>query len=157
VPCHRPEALDAVLIHRLREMDVAALRALPDCSEGLENRLLKAAREANGRTELLALLKTRRYAYARLNRLATHALLDATAALLDAHPLPEYVRLLGFRRDGRELLSDFRQSRIPVIAKAADGDRSNGLYALDERAYDLWALGAGLPAGQMYRQGMEIV
>lgn len=154
---HRPEALDAVLLHHLRTMDAAALRALPDCSEGLENRLAKVAREANSRATLLAQLKTRRYAFARLNRLATHALLGVTGTLLNAHPLPEYVRLLGFRRNSRDLLAMLNQSSIPIIAKAADGDIANPLYALDERAYDLWALGAGLPAGLMYRQPVVIV
>lgn len=154
---HRPEALDMVLLHRLRAMDTQALRALPDCSEGLENRLAKAAREAGSRTALLALLKTRRYAYARLNRLASHALLNVTGALLNAHPLPEYVRLLGFRLDCRDLLTAFHKSSIPIVVKAADGDRANPLYMLDERAYDLWALGAALPAGMMYRQAVVIV
>ncbi len=156
VPVHRPEALDAVLLHLLREADAAALRALPDCSEGLENRLRKAAREASGRAELLSLLKTKRYAYARLNRLLAHALLGVTSDLLAAHPLPGYARLLGFRKDGRDLLENFNRSAVPVNAKAADGDADDPLYALDARAYDLWALGAGLPAGLMYRQRVTI-
>lgn len=157
VPFHRPEALDTVLLHRLREAEPSALRALPDCSEGLENRLARAARAAGGRAELLSILKTKRYAYARLNRLLAHALLNVTADTLAAHPMPEYVRLLGFRRDARSLLANFNQSGIPVIAKAADGDAQNPLYALDARAWDLWALGAGLPAGLMYRQPVVIV
>jgi predicted nucleotidyltransferase len=153
-PCHRPDALDAALLYQLRRMGAAELRTLPDCSEGLEGRVQKAAHLAVSRTDLLSRLKTRRYAYARLNRLATHALLGVTADLLNAHPVPEYTRLLGFREDSRDILTGFKQSRIPVIAKAADGDAHNPLFALDERAYDLWALGAGLPAGMMYRNKM---
>ncbi|MDD3213895.1 MAG: nucleotidyltransferase family protein [Eubacteriales bacterium] len=147
---HRPEALDTLLLHTLRAATPEALKKLPDCTEGLENRLLKAAREANSRAELLSLLKTKRYAYARLNRLATHAMLGVTADLLSEHPLPEYARLLGFRKKSKDLLTAFQ--RDYVIAKAADGDIGNPLYALDERAYELWALGAGLPSGLMYRQ-----
>lgn len=156
-PCHRPAALDAVLLHTLRALPPEALRTLPDCTEGLENRLARAAREATGREELLALLKTRRYPRARLNRLLTHALLGVTGELLSSHPLPEYLRLLGFRQDDRDCLSLLNGSTLPIIAKAADGDRANLLAQLDERAYDLWALGAGLPAGLLYRQGVEIV
>lgn len=152
IPCHRPEALDKVLLHQLRAMDADALRTLPDCTEGLENRILKAAHTAVSRADLLSRLKTRRYTYTRLNRLAAHALLGITAHLLAAHPLPEYARLLGFRQESRELLTTFRGSSVPVIAKAADGNSANPLYALDACAYDLWALGAGLPAGLMYQQ-----
>ena len=150
--CHRPEALDMALIHRLRTTGASALRDLPDCSEGLENRLLAAARVASTRTELLAQLKTRRYAYARLNRLATHAMLDVTSVMLAGNPLPTYARLLGFSQNDREALALLRKSGLPIVAKAADGDVAHPLYALDARAYDLWALGAGLPAGLMYRQ-----
>ena len=129
---------------------------MPDCSEGLENRLRKAAQEATTRAELLTLLKTRRYPYARLNRLVTHALLGITAELLASHPLPPYARLLGFSAQGRLLLPALRSARLPIIAKAADADRAHPLYALDARAYDLWALGAGLPAGWMFRQPMIV-
>jgi predicted nucleotidyltransferase len=156
-PCHRPDALDALLLHTLRTQPPAALRALPDCTEGLENRLAKAACKAVSRAELLARLKTKRYAYARLNRLLGHALLGVTGELFSQHPLPAYTRLLGFRQDDRECLSLLNESRLPIITKAADGDRANPLLTLDARAYDLWALGAGLPAGLLYRQPVQIV
>ena len=156
IPCHRPEALDAVMLHRLRAMDEAALRALPDCSDGLEHRLIAAAQSATDREQLLARLKTRRYPRARLSRLAAHALLGVTAGLLAAHPAPEWARLLGFRRDSRDCLAALGQSTLAVIAKAADADRENPLLQLEARAYDLWALGARLPAGLLYRQRVVV-
>ncbi len=151
-PICRPDALDKVLLYKLRGMNQTALRALPDCTEGLENRLLVCARQAVTRKELLSRLKTKRYAYARLSRLCAHALLE-----LEAADHPSYVRLLGFRRESRELLSWLRQSALPVISKAADGPLADPLYMLDIRAYDLWALGAGLPAGLMLRQGVAVI
>lgn len=155
-PVCPPNALDRVWLYKLRTMSADAFRALPDCTEGLENRVMACAAQAASREGLLALLKTRRYAHARLSRLCAHALLDMDAATF-ADARPGYVRLLGFRRDAREMLSLLRESAIPVIAKAADGDRSDPLYALDLRAYDLWALGAGLPCGLMLRQGVTVV
>ncbi len=156
-PCHRPDALDTLLLHTLRIQTPDALRALPDCTEGLENRLAKAAREAVSRAQLLALLKTKRYPHARLNRLLGHALLGATGEMFSQNPLPTYARLLGFRKDDRACLSLLNQSSLPIVAKAADGDARDPLYALDARAYDLWALGAGLPAGLMYTQEVVVV
>jgi predicted nucleotidyltransferase len=153
-PICPPDALDRVLLHTLRSMTPARLQQLPLCTEGLEHRLAAAVRQATDRESLLEALKTKRYARARLSRLCTHGLLGATEALFAAHPLPEYVRLLGFRRESAGLLSHLRQSRIPVIAKAADGDPENPLYALDNAAYDLWALGAGIPAGLMLRMNV---
>lgn len=152
-----PDALDRVLLHTLRERTPDQLRQLPYCTEGLENRLAAAARDSVSREELLSAIKTRRYPYTRLNRLCCHALLHITADLLEAYPRPPYVRLLGFRREAEGLLSRFRQSRVPVVAKAADGDRNHPLYRLDMEAYDLWALGAGLPAGLMLRSGVTVI
>lgn len=151
-----PDALDKVLLHVLRGRTPAELRRLPYCTEGLENRLCAAASQAVSRESLLAALKTRRYPYTRLSRLCCHALLDISSDLLEAYPLPPYVRLLGFRRDAEALLASFRQSQIPVVSKAADGERDHPLYQLDMRAYDLWALGAGLPAGMMLRSGIAM-
>lgn len=156
VPVHRPDALDSVLLNTIRSMSPAALRQLPDCSEGLENRLVKYAAKATSRSELLDLLKTRRYTRARLNRLLTHAMLGMDTQMLSQNKHPGYVRLLGFRREHEDMLSLLKQSDIPVIAKASDGDLADPLFRLDERAYDLWALGAQLPAGLMYRQQIVI-
>ena len=150
-PVCRPDALDSVLLYRLRAMNTQQLCQLPLCTEGLEHRLQAAAHQATSRENLLESLKTKRYARARLSRLCTHGLLGVTQELLEAHPLPEYVRLLGFRKESVDLLAAFKSSRIPVISKAADGDWQNPLYGLDNTAYDLWALGAGQPAGLMMR------
>ena len=154
---HPPTALDAVLLHTVRAMDACQLRALPDCTEGLEHRLARAAQKATDRATLLALLKTRRYAHARLNRLLSHAMLGVTAEMLAAHPLPGYARLLGFRQADAECLRHLRHSGIPILAKAAHGDNADPLFQLDRQAYDLWALGAGLPAGMMLTQPIAIV
>lgn len=154
-PVCRPEALDKLLLWKLRSASAESLSLLPDCTEGLENRLKSCASRAASRQELLALLKTRRYAHTRLSRLCAHALLDMDADFLNRHAHPSYVRLLGFRRDAPTAC--LKQSAIPVIVRAADGDPSDPLYQLDKRAYELWALGAGLPAGLMLTQGMTVV
>ena len=149
-PVCRPDALDSVLLYKLRTQSAEALARLPDCTEGLENRLRTCAARAATREELLSLLKTRRYAYTRLSRLCCHALLDVTAGLLAAHPLPTYARLLGLRRGA--LNGKLRQSALPLPARAAELNPDDPLAALDLRAYDLWALGAGLAQGMLQRQ-----
>ncbi len=151
------EKLDTLLIHKLRTTPLSALALLPDCTEGLENRLKSCADQANTREELLALLKTRRYAHARLSRLCTHALLGVTAEMLAQNAHPTSVRLLGLRRSAQELTAALRQSELPVIAKAADAEVSDPLHALDLYAYELWALAAGLPSGLLYRQGIAVI
>ena len=155
---HRPGALDTALMYRLRAMSPAEYAALPDVSEGVEHRLRSAAASALTREDLLQTAKTRRYPYARLSRLATHALLGLTGDQLHALPLPDAAWLLGFRRDAAALLSCLAQrSRLPILGRSADLDPSHPWIASEALAHDLWALGAGLPAGLMRSQGVAVV
>lgn len=155
---HRPEALDSALLYRLRTMSADAYAALPDASEGIENRLAAAAETARSREDLLQSAKTRRYPYARLSRMATHALLDLTDDVLASEPLPQAARLLGFRAEKRELFTHFREhGTLPLLGKAADFDRSTPWFAAECKAYDIWALGAGLPAGLALTQGVQVI
>lgn len=155
---HRPDALDGALLYRLRMMGAEDYAALPDVSEGIEHRLMTAASTALSRESLLQSAKTRRYPYARLSRLATHALLGFTQETFDSMELPQGAWLLGFRRDAKDLFAHFKaQGSLPVIGKAADADRSASWFAAEEKAYDLWALGAGLPAGLALTQGVAVL
>lgn len=156
-PVCRPDALDQLLLYKLRVSSAEQLAKLPDCTEGLENRLKNCADQAAAREDLLTLLKTRRYAHSRLSRLCTHALLDIDSDFLTENAHPSYVRLLGLRRQSSEVTALIKKSPLTVIAKAADGNASDPLYQLDLRAYELWALGARLPAGLMYRQGVAVI
>lgn len=155
---HRPEALDSALLYRLRTMADAEYAALPDASEGIENRLAAAAETARSREELLQAAKTRRYPYARLSRMATHALLGFTGDALTAEPLPQAAWLLGFRKDKQALFTHFKeQGTLPILGKAADVDRSTPWFADECKAYDIWALGANQPAGLALTQGVTVL
>lgn len=155
---HRPNALDAALLYRLRTMETTEYAALPDVSEGIENRLSAAAESTRSREELLQSAKTRRYPYARLSRLATHALLGMTDADLQAETLPQAAWLLGFRKEKRELFANIREKgRLPILGRPADYDRSHSWFSAECRAYDIWALGTGLPAGLALTQGVTVI
>lgn len=150
----RPDGLDQALLYRLRTMHSSQWATLPDLSEGIEDRLRAAARTAPTREALLLAAKTRRYPHARLSRLCTHALLDITQAQLDAEPLPTAAWLLGFRQEARPLLAQLKQNGFPIIGKAADYTTDEAWFRTELLAYDLWALGCGLPAGLGYTQGV---
>ncbi len=151
---HRAEALDLALLYRLRTMTDAEWAALPDLSEGIEDRLRAAARTSSAREELLLAAKTRRYPHARLSRLCAHALLGITQSQLDAEPLPTAAWLLGFRQEAKPLFAHIKQSGFPIIGKAADYTGNEAWFRTELTAYNLWALGCGLPAGLGFTQGV---
>lgn len=151
---HRADALDLPLLYRLRTMQACEYAALPDLSEGIEDRLYAAARSATTREGLLLAAKTRRYPHARLSRLCAHALLEITQTQLNAEPLPTAAWLLGFCQEARPLLTQLKQNGFPIIGKAADYTTDEAWFRTELLAYDLWTLGCGLPAGLGFTQGV---
>ena len=144
---HEEEALTQALLYRLRTASPAELAALYGMDEGLENRFIAAAQTCSTRETLLDCVKTRRYTRARLSRLCAYALLNLTRDFAQTHRVPDYARVLGFRKSAAPLLKTINQrSSIPLITKAANFDRSNPLFALDVLAQDLWSLGVSNPS-----------
>lgn len=139
----RADGLDTALLAMLRAASPAALEAVLDVGEGLENRLSRAALKATDRERLLEAVKTKRYTRARLSRTVTQAMLGITKELAASTRRPGYARLLGFREGARPLLSAIREAaEVPVVTRAAKFRREGGeAFALDLRAGDLWALG----------------
>ena len=111
----------------------------------LENRLPLGA-DALTREGMVQAIRSKRYPYARVNRLLTHALLDTHAQALS--PLPQYACLLGFKRECSSLLRSAKSLSLLPRLKPQDQLPEQ---LLDARAWDLWALGAGQPFGALYR------
>ena len=133
-------APDDLLLHALRSMDEAQISALPDVDEGLEKRLLRCARQASTREELLQALKCKRYTHARLSRLCAHALLGLNRELALRHPAPHYARLIGLRRDAAGLMAELKaRASLPIVSDATQLV-SDEVFALECRATDLRAL-----------------
>lgn len=143
--CHKPHALDALLRWKLRQ--APDFSKLPDLSEGIENRFRNAA-QLQTRNDMVLSVKTKRYPYARINRIFSHLLTDTDAASLDA--LPEYAYLLGFRKSASDLLHTLSHGELPLLHRLPSGNLTP-MQQLDARADDLWSLGAGRPFGALYR------
>ena len=110
---------ERLILARLRTMTEEEFAALPDCGEGLHRRLYKAAQNARSVEELLSLVKTKRYAHARLRRIVMCAWLGIDAAA--SAELPEYLHVLGCNERGRAVLARLREAAaLPVLIKPAD-------------------------------------
>ncbi len=148
-----PEALTQALLYRLYTTDTRCWALYADNAEGLEDRLGKAlSRRPASREALLAMLKTRRYTYASLQRWLSRILLDLPTDQLKREP--DCLRLLGFRASAKPLMRAIRkQAALPLITKPARGSQ---FLAEDARAELLWSLGAGQPAS-LYEQSPIII
>lgn len=135
------ETCERAVLARLRSMEEEDFAALDQGREGLYRRLYRASREACSLEEVLALAKTKRFAYARLRRMALWAYLGLTE-------FPEkipYLRPLAASGRGRALLAAMRKTAsVPVLTKPADVRKLDGaaqaLFAMEAKAADLYAL-----------------
>lgn len=152
----RPGILEAAMLIKLRSMTEAEYALLPGASEGLENRLRKAAWTSGSMAALLERTVTKRYPAARVRRMALAAFLDIPAGL--EKTLPPYIRVLGLNERGRRVLHDAKPS-VPVITKPSGGKR-DPVFQLEARACALYALGfenADARSGDMDYQASPVV
>lgn len=148
---------ERAMIYRLRELSADELAVLPDCGEGLSNRLYEAIHQGTSIDEILTLAKSKRYTHARLRRILLWAYLGLT--LNDRPASPSYLRVLGMNQTGRTLLREINYNgTLPVLTKPAHvrqmSDDAQYLFDLEARATDLYTLCLPdiLPCGTEWKQ-----
>ena len=135
-----------MLLYRLRTMSLEELKALPDVTEGFEQVLYRAARQATDLPSLLEAIKSKRYTLARCKRILVSALLHIPDGMTDA--LAErsdnlYLHVLGLKRIGRGLLSAMAsRASAPVILRNSDMQNCTEIarasLAIDALSTDLY-------------------
>lgn len=148
-------------------MSLEEMKELPYIGEGLENRIKNAAENSGSLDELMEKSSTKRYTKTRIQRVLFSLLTGIRSYELDMfmqYGGPQYIRVLGFSRKGRHLLSAInRSASLPVIIKTADFKNScNPLLArmlqIEAMATDSYVLGYKNPefrkSGQEYTQNI---
>ena len=104
---------ERAILSALRRMEQKEMAQLADLSEGLENRLYRASREACSLEQLYAAVKSKRYPLARVRRLVMNAFLQLPAQMQTLPP--PYLRVLGMNERGKQILSAMkRTASLPV-------------------------------------------
>ena len=162
-PLTDPELGERAMLACLRKMRAEDWAKLPDAGvgEGLPQRLERAGQRCHSLDDFFAQAKTRRYAMARLRRMALWAFLGLTAA--DIPDEPPYLRVLGFNARGREVLREMKQkAQLPILTKPAHARALDGpgrqLFELEARCTDLYGLFLPQlpPPGQEWTRGPVI-
>lgn len=131
------------IIYNLRKMDVTEIANLPDVSEGLEFAIKNAANSCNSIVEFLNIIKSKRYTSTRLQRILLYCLLGITKKDMEiSKKTVPYVRVLGFNKKGRYLLSEISKANpklqiVTSVKKFIDSSPSRNLRTLIEK--DIWA------------------
>lgn len=159
-PLADPRLGERAVLACLRKMTAEDWARLPDAGagEGLPQRLERAGRQCQSLDDFFTLAKTRRYAMARLRRMALWAFLGLTAADVPAEP--PYLRVLGFNARGREVLKQMKTTaQLPILTKPAHARELDGpgrrLFELEAQCTDLYGLFLPQlpPPGQEWTRG----
>ncbi len=133
----------SLAIYKIRTSTADELKALPDVSEGLENRIKECSQNAKTVEELYGLIKTKRYTHSRIRRIILSAVLGINAG--DAEQKPEYIRITGFDEIGRKMLSEMKNTALlPVVTKPGDlsslGEKAQKMFSLECKAADIYSI-----------------
>ena len=135
--------IEGAVLAVLRTRTLSELKALPDMSEGLENKLFSSIRVATDLYNMYNRVKVKRYTLARIRRLALSAFigLDGTFFMKQ----PPYIRVLGFNERGAALLKrSSRSSAVPLVTRVSEikklPETAHKLFEAECRATDLFAL-----------------
>ena len=95
------------IIYNLRKMSAEDIAKLPDVSEGLENSIKNAADSCNTLTDLINIVKTKRFTQTRIQRILLYSLLGIDKKQMEtSRKIVPYARVLGFNNKGKELISE---------------------------------------------------
>ena len=105
------------------------LQGFVDVSEGLDNRLRNFAKGNMPISDIIAKSKTKRYTYLRLQRAVLHIILGITKNNLSAYEAtggPQYIRVLGFKKNHVELLKRLEHySKLPIVTNLKNAKLSD--------------------------------
>jgi len=137
--------LERGFILKLRSMDICDFERLPDISEGLHNRIYNAVNSCNTIEEIISAVKTKRYSHARIRRIILSALINITEN--DSVGNPPYLRVLGFNKNGEEILKEMKStSKLPIYTRTAQLLENGGeLYQKEIYASEVYNLLRPIP------------
>ena len=128
-------SLDSILSYCLMKENVKSLSSYMDVSEDLARRIINQQNLLLSFSQSVSVLKTRELTQTRIQRALLHIILNIHTAPTQ---IP-FARVLGFRRESSELLSQIKQhSQIPLITKLADAQNlldSEGNQILSETVF----------------------
>lgn len=119
------------LKYRLESSSVDELSSIYQMSEGLEYKMKEEIHEATNFTDFLRRIKSKRYTYARLRRLALYTLLNVQEDQMRQSQEDVSTMLLGYTERGRNHLKRLRKdATVPIISKVDKKNSSQGTLGL---------------------------
>lgn len=136
--------LEKIIFYILRRLPVDKITSYFDVTEGLENRIKRAAKNSTTLEELINTIKSKRYPETKIQRILIHILLNIQKEVV-AKRSPLYLRILGMSDKGSFILREItRKSSLPVLTRASDykalSSDAKNMFELELLASDIYSL-----------------
>lgn len=141
-----PNDFDKILMASALTTSAEDMAKLPDCTEGLENRIKALAKDNVTVDELIEKVTTKRYTSTRIRRILTANLLGITKGLVnDSITSPLYAKILAVNGENKEIISILSQNaNIPVLTRKSNlidlKKTAKKCFEIDVLANDLYSL-----------------
>lgn len=112
------EDFEISLLSYLRTLDRDSIKGIFGVNEGIEQRIIEAAKETASIEEFYSLVKAKRFTYTRIKRTLINIYFKIESDLINQMNKngPQYLRVLGFNEKGQELLSIMKKKvNYPII------------------------------------------
>ena len=110
-----------------------------DVDEGLSTRIKDSIYKSNKLDELINNIKTKRYTYNKINRMLNHILCSLTKEEVKLYKDIEYIRILGFTKNGQDYLNSIKKEiEIPILNKY-DTNKYKSLN-IEKRVSDIYSI-----------------
>ena len=145
---HRWENYWTILQYKLLSSSKEELKEIYEIEEGIENRMVECAKTSTSFEEFMNKLKTKRYTWTRLQRMLLHILTNTHKEVMrDRHHSPNYIRLLGMNKSGREYIQARKKNLpLPLISKLSSADQQ--AVQLDVKAAEIYSFGLQNPSAR---------
>ena len=127
--------LEKEIIYSIRKMSIEELSQILEVNEGIEIRLKKYSFETDDIYQLVDLVKSKRFTQTKIQRILIHILLNMTKNEFNCiNKDNEYIRVLGFNKNGKKLLKHIAQNtNIPIITSVNKYIKQYGINSLLEK------------------------
>ena len=124
LPNSETDGLEQLEKYALLSKSAEEIKAVLDCTEGLENAFKKIAQTNDS---LVQTLTTARYTSSRIRRIALQNLLNITKPfILDCLQSPLFLSVLAIKKENNGILSALGESNLPLLTRAHDEDCLTG-------------------------------
>lgn len=141
------------IIYSLLKSDKEELKRLPDCSEGLENKIKALLKDNFNLSDLISKLKTKRYTETRLKRILLASLLNIEETFVKKCLKEKlYLKVLALSKQKNDVLSELSKSKYPLITRKTDVFKLSGTqldcFKKDIFASDVYSANTGIKMGE---------